>query len=152
MTAISIAGAASHGDVDWHAIDWPKVHTTVRRLQARIVQATKAGRWGKVKALQRLLTHSFSGKALAVKRVTENPGKRTPGVDGQTWGFLLNASKRTIVAAQQSKQPKVPVSEGVHFKNGPSIGLKICLRMAFSHRYRPFQTGIPWPREDGASL
>ena len=42
----------------------------------------QAGRWGKVKALQRLLTHSFSGKALAVKRVTENPGKRTPGMDG----------------------------------------------------------------------
>ena len=45
----------------------------------------QAGRWGKVKALQRLLTHSFSGKALAVKRVTENQGKRTPGVDGAIW-------------------------------------------------------------------
>ena len=58
---------------------------TVRRLQIRIAQATQAGKWGKVKALQRLLTHSFSGKALAVRRVTENTGKRTPGVDGQTW-------------------------------------------------------------------
>ncbi|KPV52532.1 DNA polymerase, partial [Kouleothrix aurantiaca] len=38
-----------------------------------------------VKALQRLLTRSFSGKALAVKRVTENQGKRTPGVDRETW-------------------------------------------------------------------
>jgi RNA-directed DNA polymerase len=38
-----------------------------------------------VKALQWLLTHSFSGKALAVKRVTENQGKRTPGVDGVRW-------------------------------------------------------------------
>ncbi len=41
--------------------------------------------WGKVKALQRLLTRSFSGKMLAVKRVTENRGKRTPGVDGKIW-------------------------------------------------------------------
>src|SRR5437588_11969860 len=32
-----------------------------------------------------MLTHSFSGKVLAVRRVTENTGKRTPGVDGQTW-------------------------------------------------------------------
>ena len=47
--------------------------------------ATQEGKWGKVKALQRLLTHSFSGKALAVKRVTENQGKRTPGVDGKLW-------------------------------------------------------------------
>jgi retron-type reverse transcriptase len=38
-----------------------------------------------VKTLQWLLTHSFSGRALAVKRVTENKGKRTPGVDGRTW-------------------------------------------------------------------
>jgi RNA-directed DNA polymerase len=51
----------------------------------RIAQATQAGKWGKVKALQRLLTHSISGKVLAVRRVTENTGKRTPGVDGQTW-------------------------------------------------------------------
>ena len=36
-------------------------------------------------ALQWLLTHSFSGKALAVKRVTGNKGKNTPGVDRVTW-------------------------------------------------------------------
>jgi len=35
--------------------------------------------------LQWLLTHSFSGQALAVKRVTENQGKNTPGVDRVTW-------------------------------------------------------------------
>ena len=69
-----IAGAASHNMVSWHAINWQKVHQTVRRLQARIVQAEQAGKRGKVKALQRLLTHSFSGKALAVKRVTDNDG------------------------------------------------------------------------------
>ncbi len=78
-------GAASHDTVDWHAIDWRRVKQTVRRLQARIVKATQAGRWGKGQALQHLLTHSFSAKALAVRRVTENHGKRTPGVDGVTW-------------------------------------------------------------------
>jgi RNA-directed DNA polymerase len=79
------AGAVSHNEVDWYAINWQKAHTIVRRLQARIVKATQAGRWGKVRALQRLLTHSFSAKAVAVKRVTENQGKRTPGVDGVIW-------------------------------------------------------------------
>jgi RNA-directed DNA polymerase len=78
-------GAASRDTVDWHAIDWRRITRNVRRLQVRIVKATQAGRWGKVKALQHLLTHSFSGKALAVRRVTENQGKRTPGVDGITW-------------------------------------------------------------------
>ena len=51
----------------------------------RIVKAQQVGRWNKVKVLQRLLTSSFSGKALAVKRVTENEGKRTSGVDRQLW-------------------------------------------------------------------
>jgi RNA-directed DNA polymerase len=86
MTEVAtLSGAFSHKEVDWHAIDWQKAHSIVKRLQARIVKATQAKRWGKVRALQRLLTHSFSGKALAVRRVTENRGKKTPGVDQQLW-------------------------------------------------------------------
>jgi RNA-directed DNA polymerase len=85
VTTESRPGAASHDTVDWHAINWRRVTQNVRRLQVRIVKATQAGRWGKVRALQHLLTHSLSGKALAVRRVTENQGKRTPGVDGITW-------------------------------------------------------------------
>src|SRR5215510_6258173 len=85
MTAATTAGAASHGVVEWHAIEWQKAHQTVCRLQARIVKTKQAGRWDKVKALQRRLTHSLSGKALAVKRVTENPGKHPPGVDRVLW-------------------------------------------------------------------
>ena len=84
-TQESCAGAPFGEPIHWHGIDWAKCHREVRRLQARIVKATQEGRWGKVKALQWLLTHSFSGKALAVKRVTENKGKNTPGVDKATW-------------------------------------------------------------------
>jgi RNA-directed DNA polymerase len=57
----------------------------VRELQVRIAKATKQEKWRKVKTLQRLLTRSFSAKALAVKRVTENRGKRTSGIDGELW-------------------------------------------------------------------
>jgi RNA-directed DNA polymerase len=78
-------GAASRGPVSWDQIDWPAATKAVRRLQARIVKATREGRWNKVKALQRLLTHSLSGKLLAVGRVTESDGRNTPGVDGETW-------------------------------------------------------------------
>lgn len=100
MTASDIAGAASPADGTWHAIDWHQAHRKVRRLQARIVKATQEGRWGKVQALQRLLTHSFSGKALAVKRVTENQGKRTAGVDGAIW----NTPQKKATALQQLQQ------------------------------------------------
>jgi RNA-directed DNA polymerase len=81
----AVTGAASHATEQWHQTDWEHAHRIVRRLQARIVKAHQEGRWGKVKALQRLLTHSQSGRLLAVKRVTENHGKSTPGVDGIIW-------------------------------------------------------------------
>src|SRR5215469_1025370 len=84
-TDVDAAGASFHAVTDWHAINWQKVHQNVRRLQARIVKATQEKRCGRVKARPRLLTHSFSGKALAVRRVTENQGKNTPGVDKVVW-------------------------------------------------------------------
>ena len=85
MMAEETAGAISGEEMGWHEIDWGKVHRNVRRQQVRIVKAIQEGRWGKVHSLQHLLTRSFSGKALAVKRVTENKGKNTPGVDGIIW-------------------------------------------------------------------
>ena len=77
--------AASGPATQWGQVNWSQCEQKVRRLQARIVKATQEGRHGRVKALQWLLTHSFYGRALAVKRVTHNRGKNTPGVDGAIW-------------------------------------------------------------------
>ena len=86
MTAAEMpTGAAPGRTPDWHSIDWRKVWRTVRRLQARIVKAIAEGRWNKVKALVYLLTHSFGGRALAILRVVNNSGAKTPGVDGILW-------------------------------------------------------------------
>jgi RNA-directed DNA polymerase len=70
---------------NWNSIDWKQVKLAVKSLQLRIAKAIKEGRHNKAKALQWMLTHSFAAKLLAVKRVTENSGKRTPGVDGVLW-------------------------------------------------------------------
>jgi len=79
--------ASSSGEVtSWHEIPWATVETAVRKTQLRIAQAAKDEDWRRVKRLQRLLVNSFYGRCLAVKRVTENQGKKTPGVDGITWG------------------------------------------------------------------
>jgi RNA-directed DNA polymerase len=94
-------GATTDRPHNWHQINWRQAERNVRRLQTRIAQATQAGKWGKVKALQRLLTHSFSGKALAVRRVTENTGKRTPGVDGELW--KTPEQKMTAINTQQQR-------------------------------------------------
>jgi RNA-directed DNA polymerase len=100
MTAEHSAGAVSHTSTAWHSINWRAINETVRRLQARIVKATKEGKWHKVQALQYLLTHSYSGKALAVRRVTENQGKNTPGVDKVLW----NDPVRKEMAIHQLQQ------------------------------------------------
>lgn len=84
-TKVSGAGASSPAELMWDQANWPHIEAEVKRLQMRIAKAVREGRWGKVQTLQRLLTRSHSGKMLAVKRVTENSGKRTPGVDGKVW-------------------------------------------------------------------
>jgi RNA-directed DNA polymerase len=85
MRPAQAGSAASRGVSEWDHINWPLAHDHVRRLQTRIAQATREQDWRRVKALQRFLVNSFSAKVLAVKRVSENDGKRTPGVDGEIW-------------------------------------------------------------------
>ena len=97
---------APPAEMDWHQIDWARCHGNVRRLQARIVKATQEGRWRKVKAIQHLLTHSFSGKVIAVKRVTENQGKKTPGVDKEIWSTPNSKTKAVQSLRQRGYKPQ----------------------------------------------
>jgi len=118
LTSDPSVGATTGTQLAWHQINWRRAERNVRRLQARIAQATQAGKWGKVKALQRLLTHSLSGKALAVRRVTENTGKRTPGVDGQTWktpeqkAGAMHTLRQRGYHPQPSRRVYIPKSNG----------------------------------------
>jgi RNA-directed DNA polymerase len=66
---------------------------------------TQQGKWGKVRALQRILTRSFSAKALAVKRVTENTGKRTAGIDGELWDSPQKKATGLQSLQQRGYQP-----------------------------------------------
>jgi RNA-directed DNA polymerase len=84
VAAISLTGASSTS-AKWDSINWKNTEAEVYRLQMRIAKAVSEGRHGKVKALQWLLTHSFHAKVLAVKRVVQNKGGKTPGVDKIIW-------------------------------------------------------------------
>jgi len=84
MTGVK-PGTPAGDEITWHTIIWDTVRRHVRRLQMRIAKAVKDGKPGKVKSLQWRLTHSFHSKLLAVKRVTSNQGKKTPGIDGILW-------------------------------------------------------------------
>jgi RNA-directed DNA polymerase len=119
MTAAEMpAGAAPDRTPDWHSIDWNQVWRTVRRLQARIVKAVAAGRWNKVKALVYLLTHSFSGRALAILRAVSNSGAKTPGVDGVLWNTPEAKSAAFSTLRRHGYQPQplrrvyIPKSNG----------------------------------------
>jgi RNA-directed DNA polymerase len=119
MTTANITvGASSYQETKWHSINWDKAHRLVRRLQVRIAKAISDGRWNKAKVLQRLLIHSFYCKAVAVKRVTENHGKKTPGVDGATWNTpelkakAVNSLKRKGYKPQPLRRVHIPKANG----------------------------------------
>lgn len=95
-----MTGAPSARFETWDAIDWDLVMKQVNRLQTRIAKAIREGRHGKARALQWLLTHSRYGKLMAVKRVTDNSGAKTPGVDGVKW----NTSKKKMEAAKSLRR------------------------------------------------
>jgi len=93
-------GAPIGKHVTWQTLDWEKARREVRRLQMRIAKAVKEGKSGKALALQWILAHSFHAKMLAVKRVTSNQGRKTPGIDGVLW----KGNKAKMQAARQLKR------------------------------------------------
>ncbi len=116
MSAATRARAPS--GVTWEGLNWPQIQRHVRGLQARIVKATQEGRHNKAKALQWLLTHSFSGKALAVKRVTGNKGRNTPGVDHVTWKTPVAKANAILSLRRRGYAPLPLRREFIPKKNG----------------------------------
>jgi RNA-directed DNA polymerase len=116
--AAALAGAAPGPVIDWHSINWNKVYRRVRRLQARIVKAVREGKWHKVQALVYLLTHSFSGRALAILRVVSNSGAKTTGMDGILWNTPEAKSAAFSTLRRHGYQPQplrrvyIPKSNG----------------------------------------
>jgi RNA-directed DNA polymerase len=106
------------GQLDWSSIAWNQAEKSVRKLQARIVKAQREGRHGKVKSLSRILTRSFAAKVLAVKRVTQNRGKRTSGVDGLLWSTPRQKAQAVLELNPQHYKAKplrrvyIPKSNG----------------------------------------
>jgi len=98
--------------VAWHAIDWQQAHQNVRRLQARIVKATQAGRWGKVKALQRLLT---KGSKIHIQGRMTYPAWKDRKTGETRYGAEIVAQTLDYQGADeeapQAEQPAAPVPQ-----------------------------------------
>ncbi|MCP4007406.1 MAG: group II intron reverse transcriptase/maturase [bacterium] len=116
--AVPYVGAPPALAKQWEALDWASLHRQVQRLQVRIAKAVKEKRYGKARALQWLLTHSFAAKALAVRRVTSNRGKNSPGVDRVTWRtprqkmLAIGSLQRRGYRAQPLRRIYIPKSRG----------------------------------------
>ena len=88
----------------WGGINWTDFQRQVRRLQSRMVKAVQVGRHNRTKALQWLLTHSFSGRALAISRVTENKGGTPPDSCCDQRGKIETNDARASLAANEDRQ------------------------------------------------
>ena len=93
-------------EFQWKTIDWKKAEAEVNRLQARIAKATQEKKWNTVKRLQYLLTHSYYAKALAVRKVTTNKGKKTPGVDGELWNTPASKMRGVLTLTDKGYKAK----------------------------------------------
>lgn len=102
----------------WDSMNWYKIENDVNGLQSRIAKATTDGERNRAKRLQYLLTYSFSAKAYAVRKVTTNQGKKTPGVDKKLWS--TSASKMKAVLQLTDKQYRTKPLRRVYIekKNG----------------------------------
>ena len=68
---------------EWRSINWRKLERRVYKLQQRIYRASQRGDVKTYRRLQKTLMNSWSARALAVRRITQdNCGKKTAGVDG----------------------------------------------------------------------
>ena len=106
--------------VRWNFIDWEKVERDVNRLQTRIAKAQTEGKTEEVRKLQRRLTNSFNAKLVAVRRVTTNKGKNTPGVDGVLW--KTPADKIKAAKSLENKGYKAQPLRRVHIPKKGKTG------------------------------
>src|SRR5215831_14225685 len=126
MSSRTLQASSGQTAAAWHGINWAGCYRRVRSLQRRIVQAVQAGAWRKAKRLSYLLVHSFAARALAVRRVTENKGKKTPGVDGERWETPeQKAAAVTRIGQWRNYQPQPLKRLAIPKKNGKQRLLSI---------------------------
>lgn len=65
----------------YNDINWLKCHQKIAKIQQKILEAFRKDDHKLVYKLQETLVSTFEARAIAVRKVTSNPGKNTPGMD-----------------------------------------------------------------------
>lgn len=97
----------------WNEINWKKVESKIKDLQEKIVIATINKDFKEVYRLQWLILQSFEAKALAIRKVITNKGKRTPGVDNIVWKGSKDYGKALQDLTKITKNPEKYIASPV---------------------------------------
>lgn len=84
----------------WEDINWRDVETDLAARQKGLVVAYNNSEHARLKLLQESLLRSFCGRAMAIRKVTQSKGSKTPGVDGKLW----KTSKQRFEAIKNLKR------------------------------------------------
>ena len=114
----------------WHSIDWKAIMQFVGKAQMRIAQAEQEKDYRRVARLTRGLIRSWQAKALAVRKVTENRGKRTSGVDRELWDkpiwtSLMKSGRPAGRPSPSDVSQACPRPRFEGYQAGPSTGTLI---------------------------
>jgi RNA-directed DNA polymerase len=143
--------------VVWNAIPWRKLEIRVWKLQKRIFRASQRGDTEIVRRLQKTLMRSWSGKCIAVRKVTQdNQGKKTAGVDG--FKSLTPKQRLTLVSQlkvtgkskptrrvwidKPGKAQKRPLGIPTMYNRALQSLVKLALELEWEARFEPNSYGF----------
>ena len=109
----------------WDETEWAEIETVVNNLQVRIASAARNKDWKGVNKLSRLLTKSYYAKLLAVRKVTQNKGGKTPGVDGVVWTSPADKMRAALNLTKKGYRAKPLKRKYIPKKNGKVRPLNI---------------------------
>lgn len=110
----------------WKKINWKNAEESLKANQAKLYKALKDGADNKeIADIHNNIVTSFYGRALAVRRVTQNSGGKTPGIDKEIWKTdeqkynALKALSRIGVDYQAKPVRRVWITKADGTKNRP---------------------------------
>ena len=116
-----IKGNCIKSPQNWQEIDWNEAGRKIKILQEKIVIAAQNKNYKEVYKWQWVILNSFSGRALAIRKVINNSGGKISGTDNVIWkntNDYMNAVKELAVIVQNLKEYKAKPLKRVYIPKG----------------------------------